>query len=1068
MSNNTLSIDEATTFDQIAEIREDYYFAEKRNGFNLRVLLTGGYKDPSHFILELIQNAEDALATEVLIRLFDDRLVFSHNGSIEFDLDDIKGITGIGNTTKEQEDNTIGEFGIGFKSVFTICKIPKIFSRDYCFELRNICVPHKIPRESGFEKGTHFVLPFESDEKSVYDIYRMLSNSIGNFNTDNLLFLTHINKVNLKTPDYENIFKKTKKEQKCGNFTYFECDINFKGSFLGGNKHLLFERPLKDNDKLYISIAYELNHDRKISMLEKHSKLFVFFPTEEETFLRFKVHGPYATTSTRESLSEKYAADNAEIMKQTVALYSYSLQCIKELGLVNVQFIESLPIIENYSPIYKLFYDETKTILSSKSILPTNDGSNISGEKACIVGLGSLTELLKDEDIRAIFKDREKWLDTNITYDRTRQLRDYLMSIGCREVVFETFIRAVQDDFFQHKDDEWLMEFYKIAGDNIKTMKPYLSKKFIRIENDEMRSPFVNSIKNVYLPSSISISNTIKKVFCDEKNEQVLKFFYDIGLEPPSIVDEIRQFLGTLKTSKNEEDYLVNLKLISEEYTSSPADKRVAISKILKDEFCILCEDEKGSGEKYAKPEDVFIGNDNIRTIYKNITNIYYLTKHLFDETNNDVSFKEFLINIGVNNSIKLINNGNHITNEEVEEQRIKYNHAFDINKGYHSYIGFNIDKIDLILANINENRSLALWNSVKNLDSKYFKAEFIWQFHERAMYSIDSFFIIKLQKSKWLYNDRNELVSPFEIYYEDVCKRYPDSKTLKEAFNFKPDARKDLPKEQQHRLELTDGLPIEFIRNMRKKYFLELERNIDFNPVDIDECSIPITEEAFINPRSGINESDLSKAEEQANNETEDAFDLSDSISDLYDNKTESGAPDSIDGSKFIVHKDSSEKRKKIGEWGEKLVFKKIKDKYICEGYHIKDETENSFHAILDKSIFTVTRHNDKNHNQPGYDITINKDDETIEYIEVKSDENEVADFNISGPQWEFSKTLALRGEGEKYSIYFVLNVGKKEAKTIPLRNPYQAWLDGIICADPIRVRVPGILMNKKKTNVL
>ena len=172
MNDNSISIKEAKTFEEIAEIRKDYYRAEERNGFNLKVLLTGGYKTPSHFMLELIQNAEDALATEVSISLFNDRLIFFHNDKKEFDLDDLKSITGIGNSTKKQEDNTIGKFGIGFRSVFTICKRPKVYSPDFCFELRDICVPYNIKREVSFEKGTHFVVPFESDEKHTYEICR--------------------------------------------------------------------------------------------------------------------------------------------------------------------------------------------------------------------------------------------------------------------------------------------------------------------------------------------------------------------------------------------------------------------------------------------------------------------------------------------------------------------------------------------------------------------------------------------------------------------------------------------------------------------------------------------------------------------------------------------------------------------------------------------------------------------------------------------------------------------------------------------------------------------------------
>ena len=1050
LSNNTLSINEAITFEQIAEIREDYYLAEKRNGFNLKVLLTGGYKDPSHFILELIQNAEDALATEVSIRLFDDRLVFSHNGSIEFDLDDIKGITGIGNTTKQQEDNTIGKFGIGFKSVFTICKTPRIYSPDFCFELRDICVPYKIKREPGFEKGTHFVLPFESDEENINEIYRMLNNFIENFSTDNLLFLTHINKVNLKTSSYENFYEKTKKERKCGDFIYYECDINFKSSFLGGHKHLLFERPLKNNDKLFISIAYELNHDRKISMLEKISKLFVFFPTKEETYLLFKIHGPYATTSTRENLSEKYTADNAEIMKQTVALYSYSLQCIKELGLVNVQFIEKLPITDNSSTIYKLFYEETKKILSTKPILPTNDGNNISAEKACIVGLSSLKELLKDEDIKAIFKDKEKWLDANITYDRTRYLRDYLIDIGSRELDFETFIRTVQDDFFLNKDDEWLLEFYKIAGDNIKTMKPYLSKKFIRTENNEMCSPFIGGIRNVFIPSPLSIGNTIKKVFND--SETALKFFRDIGLEPANTVDEIRQFLETLKNSKDEADYMVNLMLISEEYNSSELDKRAEIVEILNKEKCILSIDEESGKNVYVHPYNAFIENEGLRAIYKDIPKIFYLSKQISKEVKRNNLFKDFLLSIGVNNNIKLSLLKNILSVEE--KKNLREERRFSSEKDY----GYQIDKIELILNNINREKSTALWKSISKIDKKYFYGEYEFYYAwETVKKPIKSYFVNLLQSTKWLYTERNELVSPNEVYYDDICKLYPANQIIEEYFIFKPDVEKTLPLDIQLKLDLIRQIGIDDLRILIESYNESQENTKMFFAIDIDSCNVevPITEIAFENPRRTINIEDLEKDENESKNEINLTNEVADFINTLYENE-QTDTTNTSGYEKKVIARTVDNETELIGKWGEDWVFKQLKMNYIKNGYIIEKEFENSFQAEKKGEILTVTYHNANGEIQKGYDITIKKGEQILDYIEVKSRKDDKKEyFNVSGTQWEVAKKLEKQGEGNKYWIYLVTKAGTTEEPIRKLCNPYKNWIEGKLDADPICIKL-------------
>ena len=88
-----------------------------------KVFLLVSMKKPTHFVYELLQNADDALATEVCFELFSDKLIFYHNGSKDFSLKDIISITGVGNSTKK-DSGSVGKFGVGFKSVFAITDTP--------------------------------------------------------------------------------------------------------------------------------------------------------------------------------------------------------------------------------------------------------------------------------------------------------------------------------------------------------------------------------------------------------------------------------------------------------------------------------------------------------------------------------------------------------------------------------------------------------------------------------------------------------------------------------------------------------------------------------------------------------------------------------------------------------------------------------------------------------------------------------------------------------------------------------------------------------------------------------
>ena len=102
---------------------------EKNNDKPHELLPEGLYKRRAHFITELLQNAEDEGAQTASFLLKDNELIFSHDSSNYFDFDDTQSISNFGdNQKKKDKPNAIGRFGIGFKSVYSITKTPRIIS----------------------------------------------------------------------------------------------------------------------------------------------------------------------------------------------------------------------------------------------------------------------------------------------------------------------------------------------------------------------------------------------------------------------------------------------------------------------------------------------------------------------------------------------------------------------------------------------------------------------------------------------------------------------------------------------------------------------------------------------------------------------------------------------------------------------------------------------------------------------------------------------------------------------------------------------------------------------------
>ena len=90
--------------DDLIDKRWNWVRISKVNAFDFDSILAGPYNDPSLFIYEILQNAEDAHARRVEFRLFPDRLDIEHIG-IDFDFRDIDGVTGIGISKKRGGSN---------------------------------------------------------------------------------------------------------------------------------------------------------------------------------------------------------------------------------------------------------------------------------------------------------------------------------------------------------------------------------------------------------------------------------------------------------------------------------------------------------------------------------------------------------------------------------------------------------------------------------------------------------------------------------------------------------------------------------------------------------------------------------------------------------------------------------------------------------------------------------------------------------------------------------------------------------------------------------------------------
>jgi hypothetical protein len=106
-----------------------------KNVFDVLVELM--YVDPSHFILEFLQNAEDALMESkrrgyFKVELYKDKVIMSNNGK-PFDENDLECLCSI-KSSKKPSLGYKGFIGIGWKSVYKVSDHVEVYSNRIAFE----------------------------------------------------------------------------------------------------------------------------------------------------------------------------------------------------------------------------------------------------------------------------------------------------------------------------------------------------------------------------------------------------------------------------------------------------------------------------------------------------------------------------------------------------------------------------------------------------------------------------------------------------------------------------------------------------------------------------------------------------------------------------------------------------------------------------------------------------------------------------------------------------------------------------------------------------------------------
>ena len=523
-----------------------------RYGWDTAVLDLLGqlYSERTHFIFELIQNAEDAGATELAFELFEDRLELRHDGR-PFTEADVRGVCGVGQSGKAGDLTSIGKFGIGFKSVYAYTRTPRIHSGDEHFRIENFVRP--VAEAPVAVAGTLFVFPFDHDAAPAAVAAREIAAALSALEPRILLFLRNIGRLRTGGPRAEgSVVERLVTERPRGGLpdarapesTERPAASRLVTLSRNGRREewLAWQRPVQGHPGQRVEVAFCLAGGQVAPVAS--SPLTVFFPTEKETFLGFLIQGPYRTTPARDNIPGDDPSNQA-LVRQTAALLAEVLPELRAEGLLTVDALQALPLEGTRFPAGSMFrplFDAVGDVLTSEALIPVAGGGYGVAVDLLLASSPAVLGLLDPGQLGALAgAGRPVWFaDAAISERRTPVLWRYLRDeIGLDEFTPEAVVTRVTEEFLEEQDDQWTAHFYRFLAGHPSLWPTAVRQPVIRLEDGRQVAPLDGQGRPaVYLPGPVPSSlPTVKRAVADSPAAR--PFLAALQLTVPDVVAEV-------------------------------------------------------------------------------------------------------------------------------------------------------------------------------------------------------------------------------------------------------------------------------------------------------------------------------------------------------------------------------------------------------------------------------------------------------------------------------------------------------------------------------------------------
>ncbi|TXD13961.1 DUF3883 domain-containing protein [Extensimonas vulgaris] len=782
-------------------------------------LAAGLYDDRTHFIFELLQNAEDALgrrgewhgSRKVAFTLYPTRLMLSHFGK-PFDEADVRSVCDIAESTKNE--SSIGRFGLGFKSVYTVTDLPEIHSGDEDFAIENYVFPKRMARSARAADETQIILPLKPEDTSAAQDIMAGFRHLG---PGALLFLRHIDEINWSVaggasgfylrntpeslgPNVQRITvigKEDDRPEVDQNWLVFHRDVfSAEGQKVGRVEVAFLLVAVKDAPGRWA-----------VQPLAK-SPLVVFFPTVVESHLGFLVQGPYRTTPSRDNIppGEPW---NQHLVNETSGLLVEAMRWMRDKAMLDVAALRCLPLDREKFPKESRFapmFDAVRQAFQDEELLPTFDDGHVTAHQAKLARTQELRELFSPQQVAQLFSAEEAaWLTGDITQDRAPEIRQYVMrELGVTEVTPETIVPRLNQAFLEAQSDDWISDLYEFLSGQPGLRRRLDGVPIVRLSDGRHVIARANGEPQAFLPSDIETGfPTVRKAVC--ASLEARSFLISLGVTEPDLVDDVvvnvLQKYRSDPADVDDDQYAKDIdRILAAFNTDSKTQREKLLAALRATTFVMVVDTGDGKG-CVAKPEEIYIATDRLQQLFAGVPGILIVDNEYDCLRGEDI--RDLLVSCGA--SRYLIPQATPSELGHSEKAQIRREAGLERASWESQPEDFTLRGLTALLEFLPTlkpeeaaARVKVLWEALADLEARgtaAFYGSYKWGYsYETKIARFDAAFVRTLNQVAWVPNADGELVPPELVVFDTLG--WKPNPFLLTKITFKPPIIDQLAKE--------------------------------------------------------------------------------------------------------------------------------------------------------------------------------------------------------------------------------------------------------------------------------